>query len=64
MPNFTGQISEEQLIALISYVKALGPEPGTQQPSSSGTAPRNYGAEKGIAGPGATSISGSQVESR
>ena len=64
MPNFTGQLSPEQLIALISYLKAIAPAPGTEQPSSSGTTPRNYGAQKGIAGPGATSISGSQVQDR
>jgi len=64
MPNFTGQLSEEQLVALISFIKAISPEPGTQQPSSSGSTPKNYGTEKGIAGPGATGISGSQVEDR
>lgn len=64
MPNFTGQLSEEQIDALISYIKALGPEPGTEEPSGSGTSPKNYGAQKGIAGPGATSISGSHLEAR
>ena len=64
MPNFTGQLTENQVLALISYVKALGPTPGTQQPSSSGTAPKEYGQEKGIAGPGATSISGSHPQER
>ncbi|MFL6451646.1 MAG: cytochrome c oxidase subunit II [Bryobacteraceae bacterium] len=64
MPNYTGQLNENQVLALISYVKALGPEPGAQQPSSSGTAPRGYGQEKGIAGPGATSISGSHLQER
>jgi cytochrome c oxidase subunit II len=64
MPNFTGQLNEQQLLALISYVKALGPQPGSQQPSSPGTAPKEYGQQKGIAGPGATSISGSHLEER
>jgi cytochrome c oxidase subunit 2 len=64
MPNFTGVISEEKIVALIAYIKALGPEPGTQQPSSSGTAPEEYGTQPGIAGPGATSNSGSYVEKR
>ena len=64
MPNFTGIISEEKIVALIAYIKALGPEPGTQQPSSSGATPENYGTQKGIAGPGATSNSGSYVEKR
>jgi cytochrome c oxidase subunit 2 len=64
MPNFTGVLSEDQIIALVSYIKALGPQPGTQQPSSSGATPKEYGTEKGIAGPGATSISNSQREQR
>lgn len=64
MPNYTGQLTEDQVLALISYVKALGPAPGTQQPSSSGTAPKEYGQEKGIAGPGASSASGSHVQAR
>jgi cytochrome c oxidase subunit 2 len=53
MPNFTGVLSEEQVVALISYIKALGPQPGTQEPSSSGTAPKE--TQKGIGGPGVTS---------
>jgi cytochrome c oxidase subunit II len=64
MPNFTGVVSEEQILALISYIKALGPQPGTQELSSSGTAPTQYGTQKGIGGPGATSNAGSQVERR
>jgi cytochrome c oxidase subunit 2 len=64
MPNFSGQLSEEQVLALISYVKALGPQPGSQMPSSSGTTPKEYGTQPGIAGPDATSNSGSQLEQR
>jgi cytochrome c oxidase subunit 2 len=64
MPNFTGQVSEDQVLALISYIQALGPQPGTQMPSSSGTSPKQYGAQPGIAGPDATSISGSHLEQR
>lgn len=64
MPNFTGQLNEEQVIALISFLKALGPRPGTGQPSSSGAAPKGYGTQPGIAGPGATSNSNSQVQER
>ncbi len=60
MPNYTGIISEDHVIALISYIRALGPEPGSQQPSSSGTTPKVYGSDKGIGGPGATSYSTSQ----
>ena len=28
MPNFQGQLTEEQVMALISYIKAMGPEAG------------------------------------
>jgi cytochrome c oxidase subunit 2 len=60
MPSFDGQLSEEQLVSLISYIKSIGPGRGTQQPVSPGTAPGNYGTQPGIAGPGATSISGTK----
>jgi cytochrome c oxidase subunit 2 len=64
MPNFTGQLSEEQVLALIAYIKAMGPQPGTQQPSSSGTAPKAYGTQPGIGAPGTTSSAGSYPEER
>ncbi len=64
MPNFTGQLTEEQVLALVAYIKALGPQPGAQQPSSSGSTPQQYGTQPGIAGPGASSISGSHLEER
>jgi cytochrome c oxidase subunit 2 len=64
MPNFTGQLTEEQVLALISYIEALGPGPGSQQPSSSGTTPKSYGIQPGIAGPGASGYSESHVEER
>lgn len=64
MPTFEGQLSEEQVIELISYIKALGPQPGTELPSSSGATPQEYGAQPGIGQPGATSNAGSQPENR
>lgn len=64
MPNFSGVIQPEQVAEIIAYIKALGPQPGTQEPSSSGEAPTEYGTQRGIAGPGATSNSGSQVQER
>ena len=64
MPNFSGVIPEENVLALISYIKALGPQPGAQITSSPGTAPKAYGTQPGIAGPNATSISGSHLEQR
>jgi cytochrome c oxidase subunit 2 len=64
MPTFEGQLNEEQLLALIAYIKAIGPAPGTQQPTSSGTSSQSLGQQPGIAGPGATSISGSKPGDR
>jgi cytochrome c oxidase subunit 2 len=64
MPNFSGVIPEDQVVALISYIKALGPRPGDQITSEPGTAPKAYGTQPGIAGPNATSISGSHLEKR
>ncbi len=52
MPTFQGQLTEDQVIALIAYVKAIGPEPGTAMPSSAGGAPADYDSQPGIAGPG------------
>ena len=64
MPSFDGQLTEEQLVALIAYIKALGPPPGTGQPSAPGTAPQIPEYEKGITGPRSTSISGSKPGAR
>lgn len=64
MPNFTGQLTEEQVLALVAYIKAIGPDTGVEPASSPGTASKEYGQQPGIAGPGATSISGSQLEHR
>lgn len=64
MPNFTGVVSEEQIIALISYIRALGPQLGTLEPSNSGAVSKEYGTQKGIGAPGATSNAGSQAEKR
>lgn len=64
MPNFSGQIPEDQIAAIISYIKALGPRPGDQMSSSNGATPKAYGQQPGIAGPNATSISSSHREQR
>jgi cytochrome c oxidase subunit 2 len=64
MPNFSGVIPEDQVLALISYIKALGPAPGNEMPSSPGTAPKAYGTQPGIAGPNATSITTAPREQR
>ncbi|MBV8847822.1 MAG: cytochrome c oxidase subunit II [Bryobacterales bacterium] len=54
MPTFEGQISDDQLVALLAYIKALGPAPGAEQPTSSGSTPESYGIQPGIGGVGAT----------
>ncbi|HVW09401.1 MAG TPA: cytochrome c oxidase subunit II [Bryobacteraceae bacterium] len=64
MPTFKGQISEEQIIDLISFIKAIGPQSNVEQHSSSGSVPQDYGNQKGIAGPGTVSISGTKPEKR
>ncbi len=64
MPNFTGVIPEDHVVALISYIKALGPASGEQMGSSNGSASKAYGQQPGIAGPNATSISNSHLEQR
>ncbi|HTS28139.1 MAG TPA: cytochrome c oxidase subunit II [Bryobacteraceae bacterium] len=60
MPVFKDRLTEDQLVALIAYIKAIGPEPGTQQPSSAGDVPQGYGAQPGITGPGTPGVSGDQ----
>ncbi len=64
MPNFQGQINEEQLLALVSYIKSMGPEAQVAEPSSPGTTLEDYGRQPGIAGPGSTSISNTKPDSR
>lgn len=56
MPTF--QLKEEEVIALISYIKAIGEAPGTGMPSSAGEAQTGYGTQPGIAGPGAPPLNG------
>jgi cytochrome c oxidase subunit II len=43
MPSFDGRISEDQLVALIAYIKAIGPQPGSEMPSGPGE-PGQYGS--------------------
>jgi cytochrome c oxidase subunit 2 len=64
MPNFKGQLSEDQIMALIAYIKAMGPEAQVDMPSSPGTTLPSYGREPGIAGPGSSSIAGTKPDSR
>jgi cytochrome c oxidase subunit 2 len=64
MPTFKGLLSEEQIIQLIAYIKAIGPPPGEEFPSSAGPTPHTYGTQKGIAGPGVSSISTARPEVR
>ncbi len=64
MPNFQGQLSEDEILALVSYIKSMGPEAQVAEPSSSGTTLQDYGQQPGLAGPGSTSISGTKPDSR
>lgn len=63
MPNFSGQLSEDQLIALVSFIRSIGPE-SQFVPSRPGTSLEDRGQQPGIAGPGSTSISGSRPDVR
>jgi cytochrome c oxidase subunit 2 len=60
MPTFKGQIQEDQIVALIAYIKAIGPQPGAVQPTGSGTASQSDGTQPGIGLPGATGNAGTQ----
>ena len=64
MPNFKGQLTEDQIVALVSYIKAMGPQSNVDQPSNPGTIDPMYGQQPGIAGPGSTSIGGTKPDSR
>lgn len=60
MPVFKDVVTEDQLVELIAYIKAIGPPPGTQQPSSAGEAPQSYGETPGISGNGPSGITTDQ----
>ena len=64
MPTFHGQLSEEQVIELIAFIRSIGPQTHVEEQSSSGSVPAGFGSQKGIAGPGATSISNSKPGTR
>lgn len=64
MPNFTGQLSELQVLALVAYIKSIGPQADVNEPSGSGNNPAHVGYQPGIAGPGSTSIAGTKPDSR
>ncbi len=64
MPVFSGLLNEEQVIQLIQYIKAIGPESGTAEPSSSGSMPKGAGADPAIGQPGATGNATSPVRNR
>jgi len=60
MPVFKNVLTEDQLVELLAYIKAIGPEPGTQQPSSAGSVPATYGGQPGISGSGPAGIATDQ----
>lgn len=39
MPTFAGQLTEEQLLSLIAYIRAIGPTPGRKLPSGTESIP-------------------------
>jgi len=59
MPNFTGQVSEEQLTQLIAFIKSIGAAPGSEQTSHSGSAPAEE-KTNGIGDVGSSAITGSR----
>ncbi|HXE15105.1 MAG TPA: cytochrome c oxidase subunit II [Bryobacteraceae bacterium] len=64
MPTFQGQISEDNIVALIAYIRAIGTPGSEEQPTSSGSSPAEYGTQPGIAGPGTSGNSGTQPADR
>ena len=56
MPDFSHQLSEEDVIQLIAYIRSLGPVPGSTIQSNPGNLPGQYGNQPGIAYPGAPPI--------
>ena len=53
MPDFSHQLTEDEVIQLIAYIRSLGPQPGSTLPSSPAEPPERYGHQPGIAYPGA-----------
>jgi cytochrome c oxidase subunit 2 len=64
MPSFKGQLTEEQILALVSFVKAMGTDNGLEQITEPGTTRESIGRQPGITEPGATSIAGTKPDSR
>jgi cytochrome c oxidase subunit 2 len=64
MPNYTGQLNEDNLLAIISYIKAMGPQTDVNQPAGPGTDLESVGQQPGIAGPGSTGIANTKPDSR
>jgi cytochrome c oxidase subunit 2 len=58
MPSFQGQLTQDQLLALVAYIKSIGPLSDVNQPSNPGTVDENQDKGPGITGD--TSISGSK----
>lgn len=56
MPTFQGQLTEDQLIALIAFIRAIGPQPGAENASSAGGA-GEAGVGPGTAEQGAPALS-------
>lgn len=64
MPSFKGQLTEEQILGLVTFIKSIGPQTGTEVPSSEGNTLPSRERQPGIAGPGSTSIAGTEPDTR
>ena len=64
MPNFQGQLTEDEILALVTFIKSIGPQMEIEEPSSEGNTLPSYERQPGIAGPGSSSISNTKPDSR
>jgi cytochrome c oxidase subunit 2 len=64
MPNFSGQLNEDQILALVAYIRSIGPQSNVNQPSGPGTGLESTGRQPGITAAGVTSIAGTKPDSR
>jgi len=64
MPTFATLLNEEQLVQLIEYIKSMGPQTGTEEPSSSGSLPKATGTVPGVGAPGSSSNATSPIKNR
>ena len=56
MPTFKGQVTEEQIVALVSYIKSLSGVTGTSSSMSSGTAANTASSSAPVTGTNSTAV--------